>query len=100
MLADTPMMGANGLSTTAIKLFEAQIIAGLLFNCESCIGITDKQIAELQGFQDKFLRRLLHLPISTPKAVLHWDGGMEMMKWRIAKSKLVFMIKMILKEKK
>ena len=71
---------------------------GLLFNCESWIGITDSQIAELQNFQDKFLRKLLHLPISTPKALLHWDGGMEMMKWRIAKSKLMFIRKLILKE--
>ena len=66
----------------------------LLFNCESWIGITDTQIAELQSFQDKFLKKLLHLPMSTPKAIVHWDGGMEMVKWRIAKIKLMFMRKM------
>ena len=64
-------MGADGSSTAAIKLFEAQIISGLLFN-----------------------RKLMHLPISTPKRILHWDGGMEMMKWRIAKSKLMFLRKL------
>ena len=69
-------------------------MTGLLFNCESWIGITDTQIGELQGFEDNFLKKLLHLPVSIPKAILHWDGGMEMVKWRIAKIKLMFMRKM------
>ena len=98
LLADAPMMGADGSSRTAIKLFEAQVLPALLFNCESWIGITDTQINDLQGFQDKFLRKLMHLPISTPKAILHWDSGMEMMKWRIAKKKLLFLKKVMAKE--
>jgi hypothetical protein len=39
----------------------------------------------------------MHLPNSTPKAILHWDGGMELMKWRIAKQKLCFLSKLMLK---
>ena len=50
--------------------------------------------------QFNFLKKLLHLPVSTPKAILHWDGGMEMMKWRIAKKKLMFMKKMMLADSK
>ena len=96
LIADAPQLGAEKTSTAAIKLFEAQIISGLLFNCKSWIGITQAQIDELQSFQDNFLKKLLHLPVSTPKAILHWDGGMEMMKWRIAKRKLMFMKKMML----
>ena len=72
LIADAPQLGAEGTSTAAIKLFEAQVMSGLLFNCESWIGITDAQIDELQRFQDNFLKKLLHLPISTPKAILHW----------------------------
>ena len=67
LIVDAPLMGADGTSTTAIKLFEAQVMSGLLFNCESWIGITETQIAELQSFQDNFLKKLLHLPASTPK---------------------------------
>ena len=63
---------ADGTSTTAIKLFEAQVMSGLSFNCESWIGITEAQIAELQSFQDNF-KKLLHLPASTPMAILHLD---------------------------
>ena len=40
----------------------------------------------------------MHLPISTPKAILHWDSGMEMMKWRIVKQKLLFLRKLMYKE--
>ena len=97
-LADAPMMGSDGSSRAAIRLFEAQVIPALLFNCESWIGITETQINELQGFQDKFIRKLMHLPVSTPKALLHWDSGMEMMKWRIAKRKLLFLKKIMAKE--
>ena len=98
LLADTPMMGADGSSRAAIKLFEAQVIPAILFNCESWIGITETQINDLQGFQDKFVRKLMHLPTSTPKAILHWDSGMEMMKWRIARRKLLFLKKVMAKE--
>jgi len=98
LLADAPMMGADGSSMAGIRLFEATVIPALLFNCESWIGITELQINELQGFQDKFIRKLMHLPTSTPKAILHWDSGMEMMKWRIAKRKLLFLKKMMTKE--
>lgn len=98
LLADAPMMGADWSSRAAIKLFEAQVIPALLFNCESWIGITKTQINDLQGFQDKFMRKLMHLPASTPKAILHWDSRMEMMKWRIAKRKLLFLKKVMAKE--
>ena len=98
LLADAPMMGADGSQLTAIKLFEAQVVPALLFNCESWIGITEAQLNDLQGFQDKFVRKLMHLPISTPKAILHWDCKMEMMKWRIARQKLLFLRKLMFKE--
>ena len=84
------MMGADDTSLAAIKLFKAQVVPALLFNSESWIGITEAQINDLQGFQEIFLGKLMHSPILTPKAILHWDSGMEMMKWRIAKQKLFF----------
>jgi len=54
----------------AFKLFEAQVIPALLFNSESWIGLTNTHISDLQNFQDKFVRKLLRLPPSTPKATL------------------------------
>ena len=99
-LADTPMMQGLGHSKTAFNLFEAQIIPCLLNNAESWIGITNKQIKELQEFQDIFTRKVLRLAPSTTKALINWDIGMMPMKWRIASKKLQFMRKIMLKDHK
>ena len=74
----------------AIRLFQSQIIPALLFNSESWIDLSQAHLSDLQNFQDKFLRKLMRMPPITTKALLHWDRGMEMMKWRIAKKKIVF----------
>ena len=57
--ADHHFMNGLGQSKTAFNLFEAQIIPCLLHNAESWIGITKKQIKELQDFQDTFIRLVL-----------------------------------------
>ena len=97
-LADTPMMNGFGHSKVAFNLFEAQIIPCLLHNAESWIGITDKQIKQLQEFQDIFVRKVLRLAPSTTKALINWDIGLQPMKWRIASRKLQFVRKIMLKE--
>ena len=91
-------MAGLGHSKTAFNLFEAQIIPSLLNNAESWIGITEKQIKELQDFQDIFTREVLHLAPSTTKAIINWDVNMMPMKWQIAAKRLQFMRKMNLKE--
>ena len=97
-IAESPLMGALGDSTVAIRLFEAQIIPALLFNCESWVDISNTHLTELQNFQDKFLRKLLWMPPTTTKAILHWDGMMETMRWRIAKKKILFIRKMAMRD--
>ena len=97
-ISENPVMGGTGNSLAAIKLFEAQIIPALLFNCESWIGITEKHYDTLDAFQDAFIRKLLRLPKSTPKAILHWDSGLRLMRWRIAERKLRFLGKLIEKD--
>ena len=87
-LANNPLMAGLGHSKTAFNLFEAQIIPSLLNNAESWIGITPKQIKDLQDFQDIFTRKVLHLAPSTTKALINWDVGMMPMKWRVAMKKL------------
>ena len=81
----------------SFKPYEAQVIPALLFKSESWIGLTDTHISDLQNFQDNFVRKLLRLPPSTPKAIVHWDSGMKLMKWRIAEKKLLFFRKIMLK---
>ncbi len=97
-ICESPVMGGTGNSVAAIRLFEAQIIPSLLNNCESWIGLNQTHLSDLQDFQDKFIRKLLWLPISTPKAILHWDTDMKLMKWRIAERKLKFASKIMKRE--
>ena len=52
--------------------------------------MNNKHLKSLQDFQDKFIRKLLRLAKSTPKAIINWDIGLQPMKWRIAYKKLVF----------
>ena len=78
-------------------MFEARVIPALLNNCESWIDIQDKHIKDLQDFQDDFIRRVLHLPPQTTKAIINWDIGMMPMKWRIAGKKLQYMRKVQMK---
>ena len=85
----------HGNALPAFKLFEAMIIPALLHNCESWTGITDKHYEKLQKFQDNFIRKVLHLHKSTPKAILQWDIGMMPMKWRIIQKKLLFIRKVM-----
>ena len=60
------MMGGTGNSLAALKLFEAQIIPALLHICKNWLGINQIHLSNLQDFQDKFIRKLLRLPQSTP----------------------------------
>ena len=68
-----------------------------MHNCASWIGITEKHINELQKFQNKFIRRVLHLPHSVTHAILDWDVGMLPMEWRIKEKKLNFVRKILQK---
>ena len=91
-------MGGLNNSETPFKLFEARIIPALLNNCESWIDIKESHIKDLQDFQDEFIRRVLHLPPQTTKAIIYWDVGMMPIKWRIAGEKLQYVRKLQLKE--
>ena len=53
-LVETPGMSSLGGANTAFKLYEAQILPPLLYNCESWISIK-----LVQNFEERFIRRIL-----------------------------------------
>ena len=71
MLAEAPMMGADGTSLAAIKLSEEQVVPALLFNSESWIGITEAQIPEEAD-------ALTNLNTKGYTTLGQWDGDDEM----------------------
>ena len=96
-IAEAPLMSGLNKGSIAFKLFDAQIIPCLLHNSESWIGMTKKHLEVLQKFQDKFIRKVLRIPLSTPKAIMQYDTGLWPMEWRIKYRKLNFVRKTMLK---
>jgi len=83
-------MSITGNSLPDFKLYESTILPSLLHNCESWVALNERHIKDLQNFQNDFIKNVLILPVSTPKAILKYDVGLMPMKWRIAQKKLLF----------
>ena len=96
-ISEHPMMASLGNARTPFKLFEAEVIPALLFNAESWIGFNEKHSKLLQDFQDRFVRRVFQVHVSTPKAILSYDSELLPMKWRVAIKKISF-VKKIMKQ--
>ena len=79
-LVETPGMSCLGGANTAFKLYEAQIMPPLLYNCESWISIDDSHIKLLQDFQERFIRRILRLANSVPKLIHEYGTWMPQIK--------------------
>ena len=73
----------------AIQLYEACIVSSLINNCSTWLGIKEEQYKLLDSWQYEFLRALLQLPVSAPKACLRAALGVQGMKWRVWEQKLL-----------
>ena len=97
-ISENPLMASLGNARTPFKLFEAEVIPALLFNAESWIGFNEKHSKLLQDFQDRFIRRVFQVHVSTPKAILNYDAELLPMKWRVAVKKISFVKKIMMME--
>ena len=97
-ISESSIMAGLGTSTTAFRLYEAIIIPTLLHNAASWIGITDNNLKELQDFQNRFIRKVMRLPPSTPKAILEWDTELMNMKCRIWRMKIIKILRLMKKD--
>ena len=61
-------MQVVGGMRAAIDIYESCIVSSLLSNCGTWTEINKKEIKLLDEHQDTFVRALLQLPLSTPKA--------------------------------
>ena len=97
-IAEHPALAALKESRSAFKMFEASIIPALLFNAETWIGFNEKHEKLLQDFQDRFVRRVFQVHVSTPKAILNYDSGMVPMRLRVAEKKFKFVRQIMQKD--
>ena len=81
-----------GSTLGALDIYESCIVSSLLNNAAVWVGLTEEQEKRLDGFQLDFLRALLHLPVSTPKACLLAATSRMKIKWRVWEQKLLLIL--------
>ena len=67
----------------AWDLWEAALIPSLLANCGTWTELPSKAVEELEDMQNLFIRMMLQVPVSTPKAALRGETGILGMRHRI-----------------
>ena len=70
-------------------MWELAIIPTLLYNASTWSEVDDETIEILEELQLFFLRMILRVPVSTPKASLRWETGLMSMRHRIEKEKIM-----------
>ena len=94
IVEDFRMQAVGGLMS-AWDLWNLAIIPSLLSNCGIWTEIDAISVQKLEEMQDAFVRRILQVPVSTPKVSLRSETGLLSMKLRIwgEKIKMVLAIK-------
>ena len=75
----------------AMKLREAMLLNGILFNVEAWHGITSKQIKSLEIIDESLLRSILKAHSKTPKEFLYLETGALPLRWVVAQRRVVFL---------
>ena len=91
-IMDDYRMQAIGGMMGAWDLWNLAVIPSLLNNCSTWIGVTSKIVDNLEAVQEKYVRLILEVPVSTPKASLRAETGLLSMKHRIWYEKVNFLL--------
>ena len=74
-----------------IKLREAMLLNGILFNSEIWYGLTEEDIEKLSFVDEYLLRSILKAPSKTPKETLYLETGCKPIKFIIKKRRLMYL---------
>jgi len=75
----------------ALKLREAMLLNGILFNSESWHGLTKKQIDSLESVDEYLLRNILKAHSKTPKEFLYLELGVLPLQWVISQRRITYL---------
>ena len=64
------------------------VVPILMNNCSTWIGISSKLVESLESSQERYVRLMEKVPVSTPKIALRAETGLMSMKHRIWKDKV------------
>ena len=90
IIEDCRSLTLGGLKV-GLDIWESAYIPSLLNNSSTWMEIKESTVNKLEDIQNSLYRNLLDVPYTTPKASLIWEVGGMQMKYRIMKSKLLFM---------
>ena len=74
-----------------IKLREAMLLNGILFNSEVWYGLTEENIEKISSIDEYLLRCILRAPSKTPKETLYLETGCKPIKYIIKKRRLMYL---------
>ena len=72
----------------ALRLREAMLVNGILYNSEAWHGVTSAQIATLESINEALLRGILKAHAKTPKEFLYLETGATPLKWIMAQKRI------------
>ena len=75
----------------ALKLREALLVNGILFNSESWHGVTQKHIKSLDTVDVALLRTILKAHSKTPKEFLYVETGALPFRWIVAQRRIMYL---------
>ena len=91
-IMDDYRIQAIGGMMGAWDLWNLAVIPSLLNNCSTWVGITSKMVDKLEAMQERYIRLLLEVPVSTPKVSLRAETGLLSIKHRIWFEKVNFIL--------
>ena len=74
-----------------MKLREAMLLNGILYNSEAWHGLTEAHVKTLQSIDEDLLRRVLKAHGKTPLEFLYLEKGAVPIKWILAQRRINFL---------
>ena len=84
-----PTLMGHRVAYAAVEQFKMKISSKILTNCESWIGLTQKQIDRIQNVQDNFFKKVFQAASSgTPVCMIRLNCQTLQVKWQIILKKI------------
>ena len=79
-----PATMGHKMAYAAVEQYETKVASKILTNCDSWIGLTEKQIDRMQKVQDNFFKQVFQVsPNGTPIYMIRLDSHTLHIKWQI-----------------
>ena len=77
------------MAYTAVEQYKMKVASKILTNCDSWIGLTNKQINRIQTVQDNFFKQVFQVSTKgTPLCMIRLDSQTLHIKWQIIMKKI------------